>query len=154
MSILCATAKMVQSLNSLLIVFWTSWSVSESTEAVASSSIRILLFLRRARARHISCLFGIKITLFNSDFLYFLVENFNPCSFDQQTNSFHLLKLHGRVPFQALHLRTGTNGQVEVFHEFHYQKIDQMDPNYDEVLTKIILVPKWTFEACLLAGKF
>ena len=46
----------VHSENSCLMVAYTVTSVSRSTAAVASSRMRTLVFLSRARARHISCL--------------------------------------------------------------------------------------------------
>lgn len=45
----------VQSLNSVLIIFWMRLSVAESTEAVASSSTKILACLSKARPRDTSC---------------------------------------------------------------------------------------------------
>ena len=51
-----AIVNTVQSENWLRMVFWMSSSVLWSIEAVASSSIRILVFLSKARAKHISCL--------------------------------------------------------------------------------------------------
>ena len=49
---LWAMVMTVQSGNSERMVFWMRSSVSRSTAAVASSRTRILVFLRRARARH------------------------------------------------------------------------------------------------------
>ena len=46
----------VHSENSCLMVACTRSSVSRSTAAVASSRMRTLVFLRRALARHMSCL--------------------------------------------------------------------------------------------------
>lgn len=48
--------KTVQSSNWVRMVDWMRSSVSRSIAAVASSRIRILDFLRRARAKHTSCL--------------------------------------------------------------------------------------------------
>lgn len=48
--------KTVQSSNWVRMVDWMRSSVSRSMAAVASSRMRILVFLRRARARHTSCL--------------------------------------------------------------------------------------------------
>lgn len=48
--------KTVQSSNWVLMVDWMRSSVSRSIAAVASSRMRILVFLRRARAKHTSCL--------------------------------------------------------------------------------------------------
>lgn len=53
---LCAMVNTVQSSNWVLIVDWMRSSVSRSIAAVASSRMRILVFLRRARAKHTSCL--------------------------------------------------------------------------------------------------
>ena len=52
----CATVSTVHLLVSALIVFWIKSSVAVSTEAVASSSTKILLFCNNALARHTSCL--------------------------------------------------------------------------------------------------
>lgn len=52
---LCAMVKTVQFSNWVLMVDWMRSSVSRSIAAVASSRIRILVFLRRARAKHTSC---------------------------------------------------------------------------------------------------
>lgn len=51
----CAMVQTVQSLNSVLIIFWMRLSVAESTEAVASSSTKILACLSKARPRDTSC---------------------------------------------------------------------------------------------------
>ncbi|CAB0007606.1 unnamed protein product [Nesidiocoris tenuis] len=51
-----AIVSTVHDLNSDLIVFWIKSSVSKSTAAVASSSTKTLVFLKRARAKQISCL--------------------------------------------------------------------------------------------------
>lgn len=48
--------KTVQSSNWVLMVDWMRSSVSRSIAAVASSRMRILVFLKRARAKHTSCL--------------------------------------------------------------------------------------------------
>lgn len=48
--------KTVQSSNWVRMVDWMRSSVSRSIAAVASSRIRILVFLKRARAKHTSCL--------------------------------------------------------------------------------------------------
>lgn len=53
---LWAIVKTVQSSNWVRIVDWMRSSVSKSIAAVASSKMRILVFLRRARAKHTSCL--------------------------------------------------------------------------------------------------
>lgn len=53
---LCAIVKMVQSSNWVLMVDWMRLSVSRSIAAVASSRMRILVFLRSALAKHTSCL--------------------------------------------------------------------------------------------------
>ena len=47
-----AMVRMVESVNSDRMVLWMRSSVSRSTAAVASSSTRILVLRRRARARH------------------------------------------------------------------------------------------------------
>lgn len=51
----CAMVQTVQSLNSVLIIFWMRLSVAESTDAVASSSTKILACLSKARPRDTSC---------------------------------------------------------------------------------------------------
>lgn len=51
----CAMVRTVQSSNWVRIVDCIRLSVSRSTAAVASSKTRILVFLRRARARQTSC---------------------------------------------------------------------------------------------------
>lgn len=51
---LCAMVITVHSLNSFLIVFCMRSSVSKSTAAVASSRIKIFVFLSKARARQMS----------------------------------------------------------------------------------------------------
>ncbi len=51
----CAMVRTVQSSNWVLIVDCIKLSVSRSTAAVASSKTRILVFLRRARAKQTSC---------------------------------------------------------------------------------------------------
>lgn len=53
---LCAMVKTVQSSNWVLMVDWMRSSVSRSIAAVASSRMRMRDFLRRARAKHTSCL--------------------------------------------------------------------------------------------------
>lgn len=53
---LWAMVKTVQSSNWVRMVDWMRSSVSRSIAAVASSRMRILVFLRRARAKHTSCL--------------------------------------------------------------------------------------------------
>lgn len=53
---LWAIVNTVQSLNSSRIVLWMRSSVSRSTAAVASSKMRTLVFLSRARAKQMSCL--------------------------------------------------------------------------------------------------
>lgn len=68
---LCAIVKTVQSSNCVRIVDWIRSSVSRSMAAVASSRIRILVFLRRARAKQTSCLWP---TLSNEKFLPFLFK--------------------------------------------------------------------------------
>lgn len=52
----CAMVRIVHDSNSCQIVSWINLSVSISTAAVASSSIRIWVFLKSALAKHISCL--------------------------------------------------------------------------------------------------
>lgn len=69
----------VQSLNSCLIVFWMSSSVSMSTAAVASSRIRILVFRRSALARHSNCLCP---TL---QFRNYMGESFDNLAFENQS---------------------------------------------------------------------
>lgn len=54
--ILCATVSTVQSQNSWRMVSWITASVEESTEAVASSSTRMLLLFSRTLPRQNSCL--------------------------------------------------------------------------------------------------
>ena len=56
MGIRCATVITVESLNSVLIVFWRIASVALSIDAVASSRTKIRHLLRSARPKQKSCL--------------------------------------------------------------------------------------------------
>lgn len=75
---LWAIVNTVQFLNSVRIVFCSNSSVSKSMAAVASSKIKIFVFLNTARAKHINCRCPMlqKIRRESGRYSFFMIGNF------------------------------------------------------------------------------
>lgn len=78
----CAIVQTVQSTNSVLRIFWMRLSVAESTEAVASSSTRILACLSNARPSDTSCLCPtLQLSPFSNTAVTVEINESNQCFF-------------------------------------------------------------------------